>query len=98
MLAGVDILINNAGIARQAALLDHSEADWDAVVNTNVKGMFLLTKLAGKAMRAHGRGGSIIKIAPIMVLRQAAGVDSYAVSKADGIMWEEGRVVKRGVR
>ena len=82
MLAGVDILINNAGIARQAALLDHSEADWDAVVNTNVKGMFLLTQLAGKAMRAHGRGGSIINIASILGLRQAAGVASYAVSKA----------------
>src|SRR3546814_11303227 len=44
--------------------------------------MFLLTQLAGKAMRAHGRGGSIINIASILGLRQAAGVASYAVSKA----------------
>src|SRR3546814_3611635 len=42
----------------------------------------LLTQLAGKAMRAQGRGGSIINIASILGLRQAAGVASYAVSKA----------------
>src|SRR3546814_18378482 len=61
-------------------------SDWSSDVCssdlTNVKGMFLLTQLAGKAMRAHGRGGSIIHIASILGLRQAAGVASYAVSKA----------------
>src|SRR3546814_16556582 len=54
LLAGVDILINNAGIARQAALLHHSQADRDAVVNPTVQGMFQLTHLAGKARRGQG--------------------------------------------
>ena len=44
--------------------------------------MFLLTQLAGRAMRARGRGGSIINIASILGLRQTGGVAAYAVSKA----------------
>lgn len=82
LLADVDILVNNAGIIREATLLDHSEADWDAVMDTNVKGMFLLSQLAGKAMQARGQGGSIINIASILGLRQAGGVAAYAISKA----------------
>jgi len=81
-LEPVDIVVNNAGASREALILDHSEADWDSVIDTNVKGMFLLTQLAGRAMRGHGRGGSIINIASILGLRQAGGVAAYAVSKA----------------
>lgn len=77
----IDILVNNAGITRESALLDHSEADWDAVIDTNLKGMFLTTQAAVRMMQAQG-GGSIINIASILGLRQAGGVSSYAVSKA----------------
>jgi NAD(P)-dependent dehydrogenase (short-subunit alcohol dehydrogenase family) len=78
----VDILVNNAGIANSATALDLTEADWDAVVNTNLKGAFLVAQKAAAAMKAHRRGGSIINIASILGLRQSATVLPYAVSKA----------------
>jgi NAD(P)-dependent dehydrogenase (short-subunit alcohol dehydrogenase family) len=81
-LAGIDILVNNAGVVREGAALDQSEDDWDQVIDTNLKGSFLLAQSTGRAMRAHGRGGSIVNIASILGLRQGGGVLSYAVSKA----------------
>lgn len=78
----VDILVNNAGIAREAPALDQSEADWDAVIDTNLKGMFLMTQACARAMKARRQGGSIINIASILGLRQASHVLPYAVSKA----------------
>ncbi len=81
-IAGIDILVNNAGVVRSGLALDQHEVDWDAVVDTNLKGMFLVAQAAGRAMRDHGRGGSIINIASILGLRQGMGVLPYAVSKA----------------
>lgn len=80
-LADVDIVVNNAGIVRDGPALDQTEADWDAVIDTNLKGMFLVAQAAGRAMKARG-GGSIINIASILGLRQAGAVLPYAVSKA----------------
>jgi NAD(P)-dependent dehydrogenase (short-subunit alcohol dehydrogenase family) len=85
VLPDVDILVNNAGVVRDAAALDQSEADWDNVIDTNLKGMFLMSQAVGRAMRARGRGGSIINIASVLGLRQAGGVLPYAVSKAGAI-------------
>lgn len=84
-LAKTDILVNNAGVVREVMALDHSEADWDAVIDINLKGMFLLAQAAAKAMRDGGRQGSIINIASVLGLRQVAGLVSYAVSKAGAI-------------
>lgn len=81
-LAGLDILINNAGVVREAPALDQTEADWDAVVDTNLKGCFLMAQVAARAFRAHGRGGQIVNIASILGLRQAGMVMPYAVAKA----------------
>ena len=78
----VDLLVNNAGVVREAGAFDQTEADWDAVLATNLKGMFLVAQGAGRAMRARGRGGAIVNIASILGLRQAGGVAPYAVSKA----------------
>ncbi|AEG51405.1 3-oxoacyl-(acyl-carrier-protein) reductase [Sphingobium chlorophenolicum L-1] len=82
LLAEVDILVNNAGVAADKPFLDQSEEDWDRVLDTNAKGMFLLSQSAARAMKAHGRGGSIINIASILGLRQGSRVATYAVSKA----------------
>lgn len=82
MLSRVDILVNNAGVVREGAALDQTEADWDLVMDTNLKGMFMLATAAGRAMRDRARGGSIINIASILGLRQASNVLPYAVSKA----------------
>lgn len=77
----VDIFVNNAGLVREGAALRHGEADWDAVMDTNLKGMFFLAQALAPGMRERG-GGSIVNIASILGLRQAGGVLSYAVSKA----------------
>jgi NAD(P)-dependent dehydrogenase (short-subunit alcohol dehydrogenase family) len=82
LLGRVDIVINNAGVVRSAPALNQTEADWDTVLDTNLKGMFLLAQAAGQAMRDRGRGGTIVNIASILGIRQAGGVLPYAVSKA----------------
>jgi NAD(P)-dependent dehydrogenase (short-subunit alcohol dehydrogenase family) len=82
VLARVDVLINNAGVVAEATALDQDEAAWDSVLDTNLKGMFLLAQAACRAMRARGAPGAIINIASILGLRQAGGVLPYAVSKA----------------
>ncbi|MAM83745.1 MAG: 2-deoxy-D-gluconate 3-dehydrogenase [Acidobacteria bacterium] len=100
-VARVDILVNNAGIVREASALAYSEADWDAVIDTNVKGSFLLGQAAASAMRARGVGGSIINIASILGLRQAGGVIAYAVSKAAVIQFTKTfalEVARYGIR
>jgi NAD(P)-dependent dehydrogenase (short-subunit alcohol dehydrogenase family) len=84
-LQRVDILVNNAGIVRDASALDQTEADWDLVVDTNLKGMFLMSQAAARAMKSRGTGGAIINIASILGLRQAGGVLPYAVSKAGAV-------------
>jgi NAD(P)-dependent dehydrogenase (short-subunit alcohol dehydrogenase family) len=57
----LDILVNNAGIQTLAPLLDVTEADWDRVINTNLKGTFLCTQQAARHMKDHG-GGAIVNI------------------------------------
>lgn len=81
----VDILVNNAGLVRDRPALDQTGDDWDAVIDTNLKGMFQMSQAAARAMCARGMGGSIINIASILGLRQAGGVLPYAVSKAGAI-------------
>ena len=82
LLVDVDVVVNNAGLVRDGPALEHSEADWDLVMDTNLKGIFLVAQAAARSMHARGRGGSIINIASILGLRQAAAVASYAISKA----------------
>lgn len=80
--ADLDVLVNNAGRVRTAPALDQSEADWDDVVDTNLKGTFLVAQAAARAMRASKKGGAIINVASILGLRQAGAVLPYTVSKA----------------
>jgi len=81
-LGPIDILVNNSGIASSAPLLEETEKGWDSVVDTNLKGAFLVATEVARRMRAHERPGSIINIASILGLRQAASVGVYAASKA----------------
>jgi NAD(P)-dependent dehydrogenase (short-subunit alcohol dehydrogenase family) len=82
LLDRIDILVNNAGVVRNAPALNQTESDWDAVIDTNLKGMFLMSQAVSRAMHTRGARGSIINIASILGLRQAGGVLPYAVSKA----------------
>jgi NAD(P)-dependent dehydrogenase (short-subunit alcohol dehydrogenase family) len=81
-LGPVDILVNNSGISIAKPALEHSEADWDAVIDVNLKGAFLVATETARRMRARGSGGSIINIESILSFRQAGSVASYAASKA----------------
>jgi NAD(P)-dependent dehydrogenase (short-subunit alcohol dehydrogenase family) len=53
----LDILVNNAGVAWAAMALNQSEAQWDEVLDTNLKGLFFVAQAAGRAMQKHRRGG-----------------------------------------
>lgn len=81
--AGVpDILVNNAGIAKQAFLTDITEKDWDAVLDTNLKGVFMMAQAAAKSMITANKPGSIINIASILGLRVSKALASYIAAKS----------------
>ena len=77
----VDILVNNAGITRDGLLMRMGDDDWDAVLNTNLKGAFSFTKAFTRPM-AKQRSGRIINISSIIGLIGNAGQCNYAASKA----------------
>jgi len=77
----VDILVNNAGVTRDGLLMRMSEADWDAVLNTNLRGAFLFTKALTRAF-VKQRSGRIISVASIIGLVGNGGQANYAASKA----------------
>jgi len=84
ILAGcgwVDILVNNAGVTRDNLLMRMSEAEWDAVLDTNLKGAFLFTKAFSRALIKQ-RSGRIINVASVIGLIGNAGQSNYAASKA----------------
>ena len=77
-----DIVINNAGITVTRSLLDQTDEDWDSVIDTNLKGCFLVATEAARRLRDAKRPGSIVNIASILGERVAAAVAPYAISKA----------------
>ncbi|MDH5642953.1 MAG: 3-oxoacyl-[acyl-carrier-protein] reductase [Gemmatimonadota bacterium] len=80
-LGPVDILVNNAGLTRDGLLVRMSEADWDDVLNVNLKGAFHLTKAIARGMMKR-RFGRIINITSVVGLMGNAGQANYAASKA----------------
>jgi len=80
-LGAVDILVNNAGIIRRSEALDFSEADWDAVLNVNLKTVFFLAQAAARGMLVRGRG-KIINIASMLSFQGGIRVASYTASKS----------------
>ena len=77
----VDILVNNAGVTRDGLLMRMSDADWDTVINTNLKGAFNFTKSFTRAFLKQ-RSGRIINVASVIGLIGNAGQANYAASKA----------------
>ena len=80
-----DVIVNNAGLAVSRPLLEQTEADWDSVLDTNLKGAWLVAQEAARRLVAAKRPGSIVNIASITGERVAGGVAPYCTSKA-GVM------------
>ncbi|HXI34980.1 MAG TPA: 3-oxoacyl-ACP reductase FabG, partial [Gemmatimonadales bacterium] len=80
-LGPVDILVNNAGITRDNLLFRIAEDDWDQVLDTNLKGAFLMTKLAARGMIKR-RWGRVVNITSVVGLTGNKGQSNYAASKA----------------
>ncbi len=77
----LDILVNNAGITKDTLLIKMAEADWDRVLNINLKGAFLMTQAAAKVM-IKARTGRIVNISSVVGLMGNFGQANYSASKA----------------
>jgi len=77
----LDILVNNAGITRDGLIVRMSDEDWDAVIATNLTGVFSMTRAASKAMM-KARAGSIVNVASVVGITGNAGQANYAAAKA----------------
>lgn len=78
----VDILVNNAGIIRRADAIEFTEADWDDVMNVNLKTTFFMSQAAARRMLKDGKGGKIINIASLLSFQGGIRVPSYTASKS----------------
>lgn len=76
----LDILVNNAGIVRRTPALDYSEADWDAVMQINLKSAFFLAQAAGRVMQGQG-GGKIINVASLIAFQGGILIPAYSAAK-----------------
>ena len=85
-LGPIAILVNNAGISRPARTEDVTEADYDAVIATNLKGPFFMAQAAARQMVAAGIAGRIVNIASVAGLRPIGQLTTYAMSKAALVM------------
>ena len=81
-LGPVTIVVNNAGVTVTRSALDMTENDWTSVVDTNLKGAWMVAQHAARRIINHGESGSIVNIASILGIRVAGGVAPYAISKA----------------
>lgn len=77
----VDVLVNNAGIIRRADSLEFTEADWDAVIDVNLKAVFFTCQAFARACLERGAGGRIINIASLLSFQGGVRVPSYTAAK-----------------
>jgi len=81
-LGPIGILVNNAGISRQARAEDVTEEDYDAVLDTNLKGAFFMAQVVARQMIAHHIDGRIVNIASVAGIRPQGQLSTYSMSKA----------------
>jgi 3-oxoacyl-[acyl-carrier protein] reductase len=93
----IDILVNNAGITRDNLLMRMSEADFDQVIETNLKSVFNMTKAVQRTMLKQ-RSGSIINMTSVVGVKGNAGQANYAASKAGMIGFTKSIALELGSR
>src|SRR5205814_5349884 len=81
-LGPVSVLINNAGIAIEKLSVDQTEADWDSVINANLKGAYFAATEIARRMIARKQEGNIVNVASVLGFGVVKFVSSYAISKA----------------
>jgi NAD(P)-dependent dehydrogenase (short-subunit alcohol dehydrogenase family) len=89
----IDVLVNNAGRAIRGSALDYQEEDWDAIINVNLKGVFLCSQVVGRHM-AERRSGKIINIASIGGFIAYPGSIAYLASKGGVVQLTRGFAVE----
>lgn len=80
-LGGLDVMVNNSGILTASYALDLSLAEWDRVINTNLRGTFICCQAAGRHLTAQG-SGKVINVASHFGVMAASGFSAYCASKA----------------
>jgi len=80
-LGGIDILVNNTGVIRFSQIVDMPEEDWDHILRTNLKSVFLCSQQAGRRMMARGQGGRIIAISSIHAVLSEPNCGHYTAAK-----------------
>ncbi|QIH08056.1 MULTISPECIES: SDR family oxidoreductase [unclassified Pseudomonas] len=78
----LDVLVNNAGVSDSQPLLDCNDQDWDRVLDTNLKGAWIVAQESARRMIAAGQGGSLINVTSILASRVAGAVAPYLAAKA----------------
>lgn len=95
-LGRLDVLVNNAGIYPLSPLVHMTEAEWDAVINANLRSVFLCTQAAARQMIAQGTGGVIVNIASIEGENAAPMHSHYNAAKAGVLMYTEAAAYELG--
>mgnify|MGYP000965608867 CR=1 FL=1 len=96
--APLDILVNNSGVSVTKRLGEYTEAEYDKVMNTNLKGAFFVAQAVGARMLATGRGGRIINIASAAGIEPMRGIGVYSMSKAAVISMTRAMAVESPLR
>lgn len=101
ILSGLDVLVNNAGIYPLASVLEMSDPEWDSVLDSNLRSVYLCTQIAAKHMIESGLGGSIINIASIEAENPAPLHSHYNAAKGGVLMYTRataGELGHHGIR
>src|SRR5690554_7333163 len=79
---GVDVVVNNAGVSDTKSVLNYNDSDWDIILDTNLKGAWIVAQEAARRMVNAGSGGNIVNITSILGNRVGGGVGPYSAAKA----------------